>query len=191
VGGLASFAIMVLVICAYSFSSAYLRQYPAEQVGPSTFACDTSLRNAKYDTGLQSLSVPVSEEEQPIFDLLDQQKFILYVDLLNTVASCSILTVSQISGSSTINLPLLSCNDSGGILSTSVSLPYQDVTIEFLLYDIELVGAVRIGLEGEQGGNGSNILKKLDFRRTFYAESDGTLAQESTINLQLTKVNRL
>ena len=187
-GGLASFAIVTLVIFAYAFSSGYVRQYPAEQVTPSTFACDTSLRNAKYEAGLKSLAVPISEEEQPMFDLLDQQQFTLFLDLVNTVASCRTLSAWQVLGSSTRSLPFLSCSDSDGILSVNVSLPYQGVTIQFILVDIQVVGAVRVGLQGDERENGSYALKKLDFRRTFYVEWHQTLAQVATINLQLSKV---
>jgi hypothetical protein len=191
VGGLASFAIIVLVICAYAFSSGYVAQYPAEKVGPSKFACDTSIRNAKYETGLQSLSLSVPEEEKPIFDLLDQQQFTLQLDLLSTVASCRTFTAWQILGASTKSLPLVSCFDSDGILSANISLPYQGVTIQFILLDIQVVGAVRVGLEGQERENGAYALGKLDFRQTFYVDSDRTLGQAATVNLQLTKVYRL
>ncbi|CAF1490762.1 unnamed protein product [Didymodactylos carnosus] len=45
--GLISFGIIVLVSFAYWFSNYYLKQYPIEKSGDSTFACDTSMRNAK------------------------------------------------------------------------------------------------------------------------------------------------
>ncbi|CAF1587354.1 unnamed protein product [Didymodactylos carnosus] len=75
VGGLASFAIVVLVSFAYSFSNSYLNQYPIENVGNSNFACDRSIRNAKFDTSLQSLGIPATENEQTMFDLLNEQTF--------------------------------------------------------------------------------------------------------------------
>ena len=189
IGGLASFTILVLVISAYVFSSGYVHQYPAENVGPSNFACDTSIRNSKYTTGLQALSVPISGEAKPVFDLLNKQQFILHIDLLNTVASCTKFTAWQILGSSTKSLSLLSCADSNGILAAQVSLPYQGVSIQFILSGIQLVGALGVRLKGEEYENGSSALKRLDFRRTFYVPSDRTLAQTANIYIQLTKVN--
>ena len=70
-GGLVSIAILVLVCFAYAFPIGYVRQYPAKQVAPSTFACDPSLRDVKYETDLKSLAVPISAEERPMFDLLN------------------------------------------------------------------------------------------------------------------------
>ena len=79
-------------------------------------------------------------------------------------------TAWQTLGSSTKRLPISSYSDSDGILSTNVSLPYQGVTIQFILVDIQVVGAILLGREGEKRENGSYALKKLDFRRTFYVE---------------------
>jgi hypothetical protein len=55
---------------AYAFAFAFLNQYPAERVGPFSFACHLTLRNAKFQSNLQALAVPISDEEQTIFTLL-------------------------------------------------------------------------------------------------------------------------
>ncbi|CAF3410284.1 unnamed protein product [Rotaria sp. Silwood1] len=55
VGGLASFSVVVLVCFAYAFSNAYYNQYPIETSTDSYFACDLSIRNAKFQTSLQTL----------------------------------------------------------------------------------------------------------------------------------------
>ena len=60
IGGLASIAVIVMTIMAYVFGISYLNQYPAELVGPSSFACDVDIRNAKYESNLKALAVPVS-----------------------------------------------------------------------------------------------------------------------------------
>ena len=80
VGGVASFCIIVLVCFAYSFSGQFFNQYPIEQTSNSYFACDISLRNAKFGTSLQSLSIPPAESEQEMFDLLNNQALNLNVD---------------------------------------------------------------------------------------------------------------
>ena len=186
-----SVAIIALVSFAFAFSSGYLNQYPLEKAGPSTFACDTEIRNAKFDTNLLSLSIPPSEEEQVIFDLLDKQKFQLHVDLLNTLVTCTSLSVNQILGggrTSTSSLSIATCtNDLNGSLSTTIALPYQGVTVQLVVADIQLIGAVRIGLSGDGTELEHSVLRDLNFRQTF-SVIDRTLAQTATINLQLTKV---
>ncbi|CAF3757475.1 unnamed protein product [Rotaria sp. Silwood1] len=73
VGGLASFAVVVLVSFAYGFSNSYYKQYPIETSTDSYFACDLSTRNAKFQTSLQALGIPPSKNEKKMFDLLNEQ----------------------------------------------------------------------------------------------------------------------
>jgi hypothetical protein len=189
VGGVASFAIVVLLIFAYVFSAAFYRQYPIEKVGPSTFACDETIRNAQFESSLQSLAVPVSEEEQPMFDLLNNQDFNMYLELLNTAAMCADLSADQIFGSSTETVTISNCVNSSGILSANIDLrTYHALTIRWTLNDIQLIGAVRVGLSGPSAESETCTLNELNFSQTFYDENGGTLAQRVTINLQLTKV---
>ena len=104
------------------------------------------------------------------------------------VASCRIPMAWQMVGSSTRSLLLLSCSNSGGNLSTSVRLPYQGVTIQCILVDVQVVGAVRMDLQDDEYEKASYVLRKLDFRRTFDVELDRIFAQAATVNLQLSKV---
>ncbi|CAF1529319.1 unnamed protein product [Rotaria sp. Silwood1] len=186
VGGMVSLAIMVLLLFSYTFSAAFYLQYPSNNSAPSTFACDEIIRNVKYESGLQSLSITVSKEEQPMFDLLNKQHFILRLDLLNTIASCKSLSVQQILGSTTSKV-ISTCTDSIGILTAAIELAYQKAIIKWILNDIALIGAVRISLSADEQENESYRLKKLDFSQTFYDDSNRTLAQTATINLKLTK----
>jgi hypothetical protein len=95
-GGLATLAIIVLVSFSYWFSSSFIRRYPIEQVfEPATFACDPSLLNARFSTGLVLLSIPKSNDAQPIFDLLDKQIYNLTVELINTGFPCSSIITQQ------------------------------------------------------------------------------------------------
>lgn len=189
-GGLVSFAIVVLLIFTYTFSANFYQQYPIENVGPSTFACDETIRNAQFESSLQSLAVPISKEEQPMFDLLNNQDFSMHFELLNTFAMCDNLSASQIFGSSTESLNISDCENSDGILSATIDLrTYHALTIQWTLNDIQLIGAVRVGLSGSEAESGACTLKELNFSQTFYDTTNGgTLAQTVTINLQLTKV---
>jgi hypothetical protein len=188
---MASIAIIVLVSFALVFSTGYLNQYPAEKRNPSSFACDTTIRNAQFDTNLLSLSIPPSDEEQNMFDLLNNQQFELHLDLLNTLITCASLSTSQVlgSGTSTSILTMTSCvNNPNGTLSAVIVLPYQGVTVQLVIADIQLIGAVRIGLSGNGVQSGQCLLRDLNFRQTF-SVNDRTLGQTVTINLQLTKVS--
>jgi hypothetical protein len=188
IGGLLSIAAVVLFVFAYTFSAAFYKEYPNENAASSTSTCGGTIRNVKYESGLQSLSIPRSHEERPIFDLLDKQQFILRLDLLNTVASCQSLSAHQILGLSTVTL-ISNCTYSKGILSAAVRLPYQKMKIKWILNDIALIGAVRINLFADEKENELHQLKRLDFSETFYDKYNRTLAQRATINLELTKVS--
>jgi hypothetical protein len=173
---------------AYVFAGSYLKQYPAEKVGPSSFACDLTIRNAKFQSDLQALAVPISDEEQPIFTLLNEQNFTFQLEFINTNASCMKLSIFQVIESSTIPLNLSSCSDLNGILSVTVSLLQHAITIEAILDDIQLVGGVRIGLLGPGQQNGLYSLQELNFIQSIYSPSAQTLAQQVTIDIALTKV---
>ncbi len=173
---------------AYAFAMSYMNQYPGEKVGPSTFACDETLRNAKYASSLQALAVPVSDEEQTIFKLLNAQNFTLRLDLINTAASCRRLTIYEVSDSSTTFLPFLSCSDENGTLSATIFLPEHDLTIKANVDDIQLIGGLRVGLSGSGEEQNLYTLKELNFIQAFYILSTRTLAQTVTVNAALTKV---
>jgi hypothetical protein len=175
---------------AYAFAMSYLNQYPAEKVGPSNFACDTTIRNAQFESSLQALAVPISDEEQPIFDLLNEQNFTLRLDFLNTAASCMTLSISEITSTSTTSLSLASCSNVNGTLSATVFLPQHDIELQVIINDIQVVGGVRVGLSGPGQLNDSYTLQELNFLQSFYSRSSGTLAQTATIDMALTKVNR-
>ena len=89
IGGLASFCVIVLTISCYVFSAQYYNSYPIETTGPSTYTCDTTVRNAKFSTSLQSLAIPVPDDLQEIMDLLNQQTFNLNVAFINTIYNCT------------------------------------------------------------------------------------------------------
>ncbi len=189
-GGLASIIVILMTAMAYAFGISYLNQYPSEKVGPSNFACDTTIRNAKFDSSLQALAVPISDEEQPIFDLLNDQNFTLQLNFINTIASCMKLSISEVTATSTTSLKPSSCSNQNGTLSITVFLPQHDITIEVVIDDIQLVGGVQVGLSGPGQENDSYTLQELNFLETFYSQTAGTLGQDVTIDMALTKVSR-
>ncbi|CAF3339280.1 unnamed protein product [Rotaria socialis] len=187
IGGLVSLAIILTTAMAYAFANSYLNQYPSESVGPSNFACDTTIRNAQFATNLQALAVPISSDQQTIFDLLNQQNFTLYLQFINTAASCASLTISQVTDSATVSLRFLSCSHVNGTLLARVLLPEHDIKITATLSEVQVVGGIMVGLDGPSAETEFCSLKELNFRQSFYSPSAETLAQAATISMGLTK----
>lgn len=188
IGGLFTLSLAVLLLFAYIFSINFYKEYPNEDIGPSTYACGETIRNVKYESALQSLSIPLSKEEQPIFDLLNKQDFTLHIDLFNTIASCQDLAVYQILGLLKTKLNF-NCINSNGILSAYVKLSFQKGILKWIINDIVFVGGIRITLSASEEQIQFYQLKQLNFSETFYDYFNRTLAQMVNINLELTKVN--
>ncbi|CAF0929545.1 unnamed protein product [Didymodactylos carnosus] len=188
IGGLVSFAIMVLVCFGYSFSTSYYKHYPIEDVGDANFSCDKTIRNAKFDTNLQSLGVSVSSAEETIFRLLNAQELTLNFDFLNTQFQCNEIQVQQIAGSVYSPLPDTQCTYQNSVLSISVKLLSQSITIQMTLNGVSPIGGLRFGLTGSSDTEQYSTLQALNFYQVFFVQNK-TLAQNpSTLLLQLTKV---
>ena len=193
IGGLFSFAIIVLVAFAYTFSNSYLHRYPIEQVKEDTnFACDPTLKNAQFSSGLMPIGIPPNDDEVPIFALLDNQLFTLRIDFINTAFNCTDAIVTQVTDI-IIPMTIFSCNDTKSTASLSVNLPSHDVSLQVQLIGSNTIGGLRIGLEGpgEQADsetqNAAYTLVDLRFAKTL-SVSRRLLTQQPSISLQLTKV---
>jgi hypothetical protein len=154
IGGLASAAVIVIVISAYNFSNQYLYQYPIEQVTSDTSsACDVTLRNAKFSTTIQMASNPrnSTKQNQVIFNMLNSQSITLNIDLVQTAFVCNdSLIVQRLVGSRLTDLPITACQTShnGSILSLAIALPTQATSIQLTLPGSRTIGAIRLGLGG-------------------------------------------
>jgi hypothetical protein len=191
IGGLATFCVIVLVVSCYVFSAKYYNSYPIETAGPSTYTCDTSIRNAKFTSSLQSLAVPVSEDFQEMIDLLNNQAFDINVAFINTMCNCTSGPITLVYLLGTNWLPIstnLACNSSNYILNISARLPFRPITVQFNLPNTYLIGGLRIGLSAPGDVNSPTMmLRDLDFSQTF-SQSGRMLGQNANIALQLTKV---
>lgn len=194
IGGLFSFAVIVLVGFAYTFSYSYFYRYPIDSVSQDStdLVCDTALTNAQFSSGLMALSIPPSQDQAPINEMLDAQTFILYIDLINTVMNCTQISVKQIKD---INIPMsmLSCNDTSSTVSFSLLLPSHDISLQVQLIGIYTIGGLRISLEGtgEEMENDTleGVYKLLDLTYSqFLFMSDRILTQKPSCSIQLTKV---
>jgi hypothetical protein len=187
IGGLASFCVIILVCFAYLFSNSFLKQYPLEKTTNSYFACDLSLRNAKFQTNIQSLSIPVTESEQEIFYLLNNQILNLNIDLINTLIDCDVISVEALYGTIWSTIRWINCINNNSILSLSIELPYQHISIKIILDDIKTIGGLRIGLYGNEYEIEHYNLKELNFYQSF-SKSGYILSQSLPIDLDITKV---
>ena len=152
-GGMASFAILILCISAYVFSSLYLQRYPIERLnGDATFACEPTLVNAQFSSGLMALNIPPNDDEVSIFRLADAQPFILTMALINTLFTCTDVTLVQVKDTN-LPMPISSCRNSNGSLSLSALLPSHGINLQFQLTGAYTIGGIRLGLQGpgEQG----------------------------------------
>ncbi|CAF1312602.1 unnamed protein product [Adineta ricciae] len=193
IGGLFSFAIIVLVVFAYTFSTLYFQRYPIEQVYQgASFACDESLTNAQFSSGLMPIGIPPDDIEQPIFTLLDAQPLILSIDFVNTVFNCTDVTVSQVKDVS-LQMTLSSCNDSASTMSLSLALPSHDINLQIALTGTNTIGAFRLSFQGPGSElmnttlSTSYTLQDLVFSQTL-SYNGRLLAQQASCTLQFTKI---
>ena len=191
VGGLATFCVAVLCISCCVFSAKYYTSYPIETAEPSTYTCDTSLRNAQFSSSLQPSSIPVSDKMQEIINMLNGQEVNLDITLINTVYNCTSdeVTLMFLAGAELLPVPNeRSCSSSNYIVSYSVLLPFRLITVEFTLSNVRTIGGLRIGLRGPGKNESSRItVRDLAFSNTFN-KSGRILGHAVYIDLQLTKV---
>ena len=181
---------MVLVTAiAYNFAISYLNQYPSEKVGPSSFACDDTIRNAKFDSSLKSLAVPESDVEKVMFDLLDEQEFSLQVEFVNTAMTCRTLSMVEVIEWTTSVLSKMACRDENGTVTARVVLPQHSITVRAVVSEVQLVGGLRVGMTGPGQSKDLYTLQGLNFSRAIYSSSAKTLAQQATIKVTLSKVD--
>ena len=187
VGGLASFSIIVLVCFSYSFSASYLKQYPIENSTDSYFACDLTMRNAKFETNVQSLAIPPVHGEQEMFDLLNGQSFTLDVYLINTQITCAAISLQALLGTAWTTIRWNTCDNVDSVIILHIDLPFQQVSVEIDIADERTIGALQLGLSGHGHVDGHYILEDLHFYRTFYKDGQ-ILARNLPIPLAITKV---
>ncbi|CAF3445522.1 unnamed protein product [Rotaria socialis] len=190
-GGLATFCVLVLCISCCVFSAKYYKSYPIEAVGPSTYTCDTTLRNAQFSSSLQSLAVPSSDNIQGMMDLLNNQRVSLTISFLNTAYNCNSTSgeLNYQRGETWLSVePKPSCTVSNYTVSYSALLPFRPITIQSILPYAYAIGGLRIGLSGP-GKNEyfTATLQELGFSKTFN-QSERILGTDVNVTLELTKV---
>ncbi len=190
IGGMVSIAIVIFVSFAIYFSASFYGQYPIETASDSMFACDVTIRNAQFSTDMQSLGTPPAAEEQPIFDMMNNQTFILNIRFVNTLFTCASVTVYNMHTTIPTTITPASCTSASStntILSISIALASLNNNIMLTLNGVLPVGAIIIGMTASESQNGAYLMRELNFSQPFY-QNERMLAPDSTITLQLTKV---
>jgi hypothetical protein len=79
--------------------------------------------NDKFDPNIESLSIPLANDEQKMFDLLNNQKFTLNIDLINTLINCDVVSIFALFGTTWSTIRWLTCLNNNSILSISIPVP--------------------------------------------------------------------
>ncbi|CAF3424343.1 unnamed protein product, partial [Rotaria sp. Silwood2] len=197
-GGLASIIIVVLIIFTCRFSDMFLNLYPIEETSHDArmaVSCDSSLLNAKFITSLQLLSIHKHEQEQSIFDMLDQQHITLTIHFIGTAFSCKNVSMQQnMDRGQSISSTSFNCSfdNENFILSVSTLLPQHRISVEFNLKGPYFVGGFRLCLSGPSKTQNEKkyIVEELDFCQMFSPLNE-TLTVNALVNIKMTKtINR-
>lgn len=135
---------------------------------------------------MQSLATPVSENDQPLFDLLENQKFTLNVDFISTAFLPSQLSVFQVTGTGTRVLSK-TASTHDGILYSSTALNAQSITVRFILADNWPIGAIRVGLSAPALEDENYKVQALKFSQVFNY-TDRILTQDPELTIQLIRL---
>ncbi|UJR19957.1 hypothetical protein I4U23_023089 [Adineta vaga] len=195
-GGVASCGIFVLVIFALLFSFEYMNLYPIENFRQAVFSCDSDIINAKFTSGLQLLALPKTDEERPIFDLLDNQAFTLIFHLINTNldCKCSKLNITQKNGDHFTSYPSFTCtkNDTNVTLTLSITLLTHVARTRIEINSFYPISSLQICLQGSNKTieNGKYELRSL-FVCNVFSDLNHTISDIPDFDITLTKaINR-
>ncbi|CAF1361317.1 unnamed protein product [Adineta ricciae] len=190
-GGLISFSIILLIIYNFWFGSVFANIYPIEAGKIAYFSCDTSLLNAQFTSSLQLLATIKSNEEEPIFDMLDQQEFTMTVNLFQTSFTCDNIATQENVGTYSVTLAHDNCSRQAdnATLTVSYRVPYHQIDIQINLTGSHYIGGALICLAGPRltSNDSTYIVQEMNYCSIF-STFDQTLAETTIIDFSLTKV---
>lgn len=191
IGGLVSCGILVLIIFATLFSLKYTQLYPMEQIKYSSSTCNRQIYNAKFTSGLQLLALPKSDDERPMFELLDEQPFNLTLNLINTLINCLEINIEQTAGGKFTNWPWFGCSkdDKNATATLVIPLPSHLTVTTINLPVLYSVGSVRVCLQGRNKTTSDNRyqLRELVVCEVF-SDDNHSMRQNAEFDITLTKV---
>ena len=191
IGGLASFAVMVVIGFTCWFSLAYLQLYPIETSSDFLASCRAPQYNSNFDNGLQ---LPLSDPNGTswaIFDMLDSQPFTLFVDVINSPVQCTDIRIQQNRRSLLpVSLPTRNCTLSSSNLTGYFSFdpPAHTTTVQVDIIGPYFIGALRFCIRGPSDIKDKvNILHELDVCTLFYTANQ-TIGLSTDFTVKLIKV---
>ncbi|CAF0985766.1 unnamed protein product [Adineta ricciae] len=193
IGGVVSCGIFVLVTFAALFSFEYMNLYPIENFRSSSFVCDSDIVNAKFTSGLQLLALPKTNDERPIFDLLDGQPFQLVFHLINTNLDCvnSRFDIRQKNGDYFTSFPSFNCSmkDNNATLALVVTLLTHVARTTIKISSVHPIAILQICLQGSNRtiDDGKYVLRSL-FACNVFSDANHTIDENPELDITLTKV---
>ncbi|CAF3826863.1 unnamed protein product [Adineta steineri] len=191
IGGLMSFSLLVLLVFAFLFSNEYVNLYPIEEPTNSKMICDEKLRNSHFETNLKLLTATRSDQDQIIFDMLNNQPFTLVVNFINTNFDCEQLEILEGTGHN-LHEPVseMTCMklNSSQIIHTSIP-SYHEVTFQYTIKHFAPIGGLYICLmgPGNISDDGMNTLRETKFCK-WIAQENQTIGYTPEVNLLNTKI---
>lgn len=190
IGGLMSLAILVLFGFAFWFAVEYIKLYPIETSSYSRSSCDKTIRNSLFQSSLQ-LPLPNPDGSRwSIFDMLDEQPLTMAIDLINTRATCSDITIQENRhGLFYSILPINECILQPDNMTRSVStiLPENWPNVQINITGPYFVGGFRLCLRGPNRTKGNNQVHAVDVCQ-FFSTPNQTLSHSSTLSVVLIRV---
>ncbi|CAF2089967.1 unnamed protein product [Rotaria magnacalcarata] len=193
VGGLFTLVILLIFGFTFRFASGFLNLYSIETSDVSQISCDDTIRNTLFGSVLQ-LPLPYPDNNRwSIFDMLDNQSFIMSLDLLNTAADRQSVTIQQNRpGVNYLPIPANSCilQPDNSTRSISFLAPIHQINLQINITGPLFVGGMRLCLYGRGYINGVNRLQTLDMCKIFWTINE-TLARFTSLYIVLIKVINL
>lgn len=190
IGGLFSFAILLLFGFTFWFASNFLNLYPTETSSLSHVSCDSVINNAVLKSALQ-LPLPNPDGSRwVVFDMLDAQPFTMTIDLFNTAADCLSITAQENrAGLDFVRLSITSCilQLDNITRSISVSLPSHHTSVQVNITGPVFVGGMRLCLYGPGYVNTVYKLQILDMCQVFSTTNE-TLSRMTSLHIIMVKV---
>ena len=194
IGGLASVVIFTIIIYSSIFAGFYFYSYPIETTETVDKACDNSKRNSKFDNALQLPLRGTDGTYWKIFDLLDQQPFIMAIHLINTRAECDNITVERNRRTGTpLSMVETNCTlEANNVTSSfSFSLPTHKSSVRVGINGPYFIGALRLCIRGksatENEDSAVHRLHELDLCTLFYTNNQ-TIGLSTSFTVRLIKV---
>ncbi|CAF0977854.1 unnamed protein product [Adineta ricciae] len=190
IGGLFSFACLVLFAFTSGFAFEFLSLYPIEKSFTPFFSCDNPLTNSVFESALQLPLTSTDGDQWDIFNMLDDQLLTVTVDFLNTVADCSCITIQQNRpGLEHLTVPhkLCTLQHDNATRSITFDLLAHHIDIQINITGPYFIGGIRLCLRGNGRTKGEHTLHALDTCHLFLSLNE-TLLPVAACDIVMIKV---